>query len=180
MRKHGARMMRYKSAAVRAIALGTIVVIVGCIAVGLPGCGVKSAPIAPEYAAPERILDLRAQSVLGGIKLTWTRPSRYVGGHSMRDLGGFVIKRADGDGPFIALVKIPVTDQERFQIEEDFTYLDGETTMGNSYRYVIIAQTEGGYTSAASNEVNATRTRPVSPPNPDTYKLPAPAPTDTP
>jgi hypothetical protein len=98
----------------------------------------------------------------------------------MRDLGGFVIKRADGDGPFIALVKIPVTDQERFQIEEDFTYLDGETTMGNSYRYVIIAQTEGGYTSAASNEVNATRTRPVSPPNPDTYKLPAPAPTDTP
>ena len=47
MRKHGARMMRYKLAAVRAIALGTIVVIVGCMAVGLPGCGVKSAPSRP-------------------------------------------------------------------------------------------------------------------------------------
>ena len=52
--------------------------------------------------------------------------------------------------------------------------------MGNRYRYVIIAQTEGGYTSAASNEVNFTRTRPVPPPNPDNYKLPAPSPTDTP
>ena len=176
MRRHGAQMTRVKLGAAGAIAIGIFVVIV---AAWLPGCGVKSAPIPPEYARPERILDLRAEAAVSGIKLTWTRPSRYVGGHTMRDLSGFVLKRADGDGPMTALVKIPVTDRERFQIEEEFSYLDGETRMGSRYRYSVIAETEDGYHSEASNEVEFTRIKPPLAPNPENFKLPAPSPLPT-
>ncbi len=181
MRSEGAQMTRVKLGAIGTIAIGTIAIAVG-LGISLPGCGVKSAPIPPEYAAPERILDLRAESAIGGIKLTWSRPTHYVGGHAMHDLDGFVLKRADGDGPLTALVKFPLTDQERFQVEENFSYLDGETEMGSRYRYAIISEAGGGYYGAPSNEVEITRTKPALPPNPDTYKLPSPAasPTATP
>jgi hypothetical protein len=172
-------MTRVKLGAARVIAIGIVVVVVVGVALALPGCGVKSAPIPPEYARPERILDLRAQADAGGIKLTWSRPTRYVGGHSRRDLSAFVIKRADGDGPMTALVKIPVTDQERFQIEEEFSYLDGETTMGSRYRYSVIAEAAGSYHSESSNEVEFTRIKPLAAPNPDNFKLPTPSPLPT-
>jgi hypothetical protein len=173
MRRHGTQMTRVKSGVARVI--GIVVIGIAAVAIGLPGCGVKSAPIPPEYARPERILDLRAQPDPTGIKLTWSRPTRYVGGHSMRDLSGFVIKRADGDGPMTALVNIPVTDQERFQLEEDFNYLDGETKMGNRYRYSVIAEA-AGYHSDPSNEVEFTRVKPPAAPNPENFKLPTPSP----
>jgi hypothetical protein len=164
------------SALVAAIAIASISIFA---AAGLPGCGVKSAPIPPEYARPERILTLHATRATGGIKLTWQRPTRYNGGHSMRDLGGFVIMRAEGDGPMTALVNIPVTDQERFQIEDQFTYLDTETKMGARYRYTIIAETLDGYRGEPSNEVEMTRANPPLAPNPDTYQLPSPSPLPT-
>jgi hypothetical protein len=159
-----------------------IAIIVTIATTGLPGCGVKSAPVPPEFARPERILTLRAQPAVHGIMLAWQRPSRYNGGHTMRDLGDFVLLRAQGDGPMTALVKIPVTDQERFQVQTEFSYLDGETRMGDRYRYTVIAETTDGYHSEPSNEVQLTRIKPPAAPNPDNYKLPAPSPlpTDTP
>jgi hypothetical protein len=173
------QMTRRKPAVLARIA---IVFIAICAASGLPGCGVKSAPVAPEYARPERILSLRAQAAVGGIKLTWQRPSHYTGGHAMRDLSGFVLMRAEADGPMTALVKIPVTDQERFQLEDEFSYLDRETQMGDRYRYSVIAETRDGYHGEPSNEAEFTRIKPPLVPNPETYKLPAPAAlsTDTP
>jgi hypothetical protein len=172
-------MTRMNLGAVAGIAM---VIIVTIVATGLPGCGVKSAPIPPEYARPERILSLHAAAAAGGIKLTWQRPSHYTGGHTMRDLSDFVLMRAAGNEPMTGLVKIPVTDQERFQVEEEFSYLDGETRMSDRYRYAVIAETSDGYHSEPSNEVEFTRIKPPSAPNPDTYQLPAPSsmPTDTP
>jgi hypothetical protein len=172
----GRQMTRMNPGAVAGIAMVMIGIFV---ATALPGCGVKSAPIPPEYARPERILSLRAAAAAGGIKLTWQRPSHYTSGHSMRDLGGFVLMRAEGDGPMTALVKIPVTDQERFQVEDEFTYLDRETRISDRYRYAVIAETSDGYHSEASNEVEFTRIKPPAPPNPDTYQLPAPSSTPT-
>jgi hypothetical protein len=172
-------MTRMKPRAVARIAIAIITI---CAAAGLPGCGVKSAPVAPEYARPERILSLHAEAAASGIELTWDRPTHYNGGHMMRDLSGFVLMRAEGDGPMTALVKIPVTDQERFQVEDEFSYLDHETRMGDRYRYAVIAETSDGYHGEPSNEVEFTRIKPPLAPNPETYKLPAPAalPTDTP
>jgi hypothetical protein len=179
MRRHAAQMTRMKPRAVAGIAIAIISI---CAAAGLPGCGVKSAPIAPQYARPERILSLHAEASGGGIELSWDRPVHYNGGHTMRDLSGFVLMRGESDGPMAALVKIPVTDQERFQVEDEFTYLDRETRRGARYRYTVIAETSDGYHGEPSNEVEFTRIKPPLAPNPDTYKLPAPAalPTDTP
>lgn len=140
----------------------------------LLGCGVKSAPIAPELARPERILDLHTTADSNGIKLIWGRPTRYAGGHTMRDLSGFVIIRGAGGGAMEPLVELPVTDRERFSVQHDFNYIDNETTLGESYRYAIVAKTADGYTSEPSNEVTFTRIKPAPPPNPETYKLPTP------
>lgn len=81
----------------------------------------------------------------------------YVSGHSMRDLGGFVLLRSEGKQPFQPLVELPVTDQERFSPQRTFSYVDGETQVGDSYRYEIVSRTTDGYTSAPSNEVKFTR-----------------------
>jgi hypothetical protein len=163
------------------ISFGVLAAIVMRIfaAAWMAGCGVKSAPVPPEQARPERILDLHAVPAIGGIQLTWGRPTHYAGGHSMRDLSGFVVMRAEGDGPFQPLLEIPVTDQERFQIEHQFAYLDGETTMGTRYRYTVVSETSDGYRSDASNEVEVTRIRPAPSPSPENFKLPTPAPLPT-
>jgi len=144
------------------------------------GCGVKSAPLAPELVRPEQISDLRASADANGVKLSWERPTHYAGGHTMRDLGGFVILRAEATGPFQPLIELPVTDRERFAVQHQFSYIDNETVLGHSYRYQIIAKTTDGYTSVASNEAVLTRVRPAPPPNPETFKLPTPAPLRTP
>lgn len=143
------------------------------------GCGVKSAPIAPELARPQRIVDLRTEADAGGIKLDWERPTQYAGGHSMRDLDSFVILRAEGDGEPQPLVEIPVTDRERFSVEREFTYVDGETVLGHRYRYQIVSRTTDGYTSEPSNEAAFVRIKPRPQPNPENYQLPTPSPLPT-
>jgi hypothetical protein len=84
----------------------------------------------------------------------------YVSGHTMRDLGGFVLLRGEGDQPFKPLVELPVTDQERFSPQHTYSYLDGETQPGNRYRYEIVSRTLDGYVSAPSNKVQFTRVQP--------------------
>jgi hypothetical protein len=169
--RDGMKRMQWRAAGV--IALGLL--FMAC----LPGCGVKSAPIAPEFARPERTLDLHASPDHAGIKLTWERPTRYVGGHTMRDLSGFVILRAEDDAAKEPLVELPVTDQERFSVQHDFSYVDGETVMGHTYRYEVVSKTVDGSVSEPSNEVDFTRITPSPPPNPDTFQLPAPHPPTT-
>ena len=97
----------------------------------------------------------------------------------MRDLGGFVLLRSEGNEPFQPLVELPVTDQERFSPQRTFSYLDGETQVGNSYRYEIVSRTTDGYTSAPSNEVKFARVSPHRNLNPPNSALPSPAPFPT-
>src|SRR5260370_30104250 len=114
------------------------------------GCGVKGPPIAPELARPESVADLRASAAAAGIELAWHRPTQYTGGHTMRDLSGFVILRAEGNAQMEPLLEIPVTDQERLQIQREFTDLDAETTMGHGYRYTVTAEAAHGYPRSPS------------------------------
>ena len=159
-------------------ALICLSVVLGLLAAS--GCGVKSAPMAPELVRPARILDLHATADPNGIKLDWGRPTHYTGGHSMRDLSSFVIIRAEGASPMSALVALPVTDSERFVVEHEFNYIDSETVIGHRYRYQIVSKTRDGYVSEASNEAEFTRVKPAPIPNPETYKLPAPTSLATP
>jgi hypothetical protein len=140
------------------------------------GCGVKSPPIPPEYARPQRIMNLRASSEKRGIELTWGRPDTYVGGDTLRDLGGFVLTRSDAGAPYQQVADVPVTDQDRFQKQHIFQVLDKNTTVGHQYMYRVISRTTDGYQSDPSNEATITRTIPPPPPNPETYVLPTPTP----
>lgn len=139
------------------------------------GCGVKSALIPPQEARPERIVDLKGAAAAGGIRLSWSRPTHYTAGGRMRDLDQFVILRAEPGQQLSPLIKIPLTDQERFRQQRRLSYLDADAQLGRSYRYEVIALTADGYQSAPSNQVELVRT-PPPPPNPDKFALPAPAP----
>ncbi len=104
---------------------------------------------------------------------------RYVSGHSLGDLGGFLILRGEDHKPFEPLVELPVSDQERFSPQRSFSYVDGETQVGSSYRYQIVSRTIDGYASAPSNEVEFTRVRPGRGPELENFTLPTPTPLPT-
>jgi len=140
------------------------------------GCGVKSKPVPPEAARPQRILDLRAASVKNGIRLTWGRPTAYEAGGSMRNLGYFEVTRADEHGGFRPIGEVQVTDQERFQQQQSFSFIDSDTVIGQTYSYRVISHTQDGYKSQPSNEATIQRTVPKPPPNPETFVLPTPTP----
>jgi hypothetical protein len=136
------------------------------------GCGVKSMPIPPEAARPEKILDLEAATAKNGIRLTWGRPDNYAGGQKMRDLAGFTVSRSEADGPYRKIIDIPVTDQGRFQVQRTFTYMDNATELGKSYRYQVVSNTTDGYVSVPSNTVTVLRKIPPPAPKPEDFVLP--------
>jgi hypothetical protein len=140
------------------------------------GCGVKSIPIPPERAIPERIVSLQAISQRNGVMLSWERPDRTAGGSKMSDLGSFEVERAEDTGPFHQLVDIPVTDQDRFQQQQKFNYLDTGVEVGQRYRYQVISSTLDNYRSDPSNEAKITHERPAPPPNPENFVIPQPKP----
>jgi hypothetical protein len=140
------------------------------------GCGVKSPPIPPERAVPERIVGLDATSQKNGVLLSWERPDRTAGGGKLRDLGSFEVDRGENTGPFQQLVQIPVTDQDRFQQQRKFSYLDTGAEVGHHYRYQIISSTMDSYRSDPSNEAEITHELPKPPPNPEDFVIPQPKP----
>jgi hypothetical protein len=143
---------------------------------GWLGCGVKSIPIPPEAARPEKIQNLEASSAKDGIRLTWGRPEVYAGGQKMRDLGGFTISRSAADGPYQKIAEVPITDQGRFQVQRTFTYTDDAAELGSKYRYQVTSNTTDGYVSEPSNVVTIVRKVPSPPPNPENFVLPTPVP----
>lgn len=141
-----------------------------------PGCGAKGRPIAPELTHPERINDLAAGQDPKGVRLTWSRPTKYTGGKSLKDLAGFRLLRAEGSGGLDTLADLPVNDQERFQKTRRFAYLDDTAQVGRTYSYAMIAETADGYQSSLSNVVEITRAAPQPPITPENFKLPKPTP----
>ena len=142
----------------------------------LAGCGVKSPPIPPEEAQPERIFDLQAVSRKDAIHVSWHRPDRYVNGGMMRDLGNFKLSRADGGGAFLPVSKIEVTDNDRFQKQQVYSYTDYDTIIGHTYHYQVVAETTDGYSSEPSNVANVIRRLPPPPPTPENFVLPGSTP----
>ncbi|HXW85043.1 MAG TPA: hypothetical protein VEJ86_11600 [Candidatus Binataceae bacterium] len=140
------------------------------------GCGVKSPPIPPQYSRPQRIADLRAESLANGVQLTWSRPETYAGGARLRALGSFTVMRSERKGAFQKIAEIQVTDQQRFQVQTVFRYVDEATAVGQTYDYRVTASTTDGYVSEPSNDAIVTRVVPPPAPNPETYMLPTPTP----
>ena len=173
--KHEAKMDRCAPAR-RVKNFAALVVCVALANLVWLGCGVKSVPIPPEAARPEKILNLEGSSSNNGIRLTWSRPESYAGGQKMRDLGGFTINRSTGDAPFQKIGEVLVSDQGRFQVERTFSYTDKATEIGSNYRYQVISNTTDGYHSEPSNTLTIVRRVPKPPPNPETFVVPTPVP----
>jgi len=140
------------------------------------GCGVKSQPIPPEAARPEKIAGLEAANAKEGIRLSWDRPELYAGGAKMKDLGSFSVSRAEEGKPAEKIGDIQVHDEGRFQVQNTFEFIDGSTVMGKTYHYQVTSSTTDGYVSEPSNDVAIVRKNASAPPNPDTFVVPTPVP----
>jgi len=140
------------------------------------GCGVKSPPIPPESAVPERIVGLEASPQKHGVMLSWERPDHTAGGGRLRDLGSFEIDRAENTDAFRQLTEVAVTDQDRFQQQRQFSYLDSTAEAGHQYRYQVFSSTLDAYRSDPSNEAEITYQVPKPPPNPENFVIPQPKP----
>ncbi|HEY6298952.1 MAG TPA: hypothetical protein VIW95_04845 [Candidatus Binatus sp.] len=154
----------------------TLGLMIAVLANVVPGCGVKSQPIPPEAARPEKIVGLEAANAKEGIRLTWIRPESYAGGAKMKDLGSFSISRAQEGKPAEQIGDIQVHDEGRFQVQNTFTFIDGSTIIGKTYHYQVTSSTTDGYVSEPSNDVEIVRKNASAPPNPDTFVVPTPVP----
>ena len=154
----------------------TLGFMIAALANVVPGCGVKSQPIPPEAARPEKIMGLEAANAKEGIRLTWIRPENYAGGAKMKDLGSFSISRAEEGKPAEKIGDIQVHDEGRFQVQNNFEFIDGSTILGKTYHYQVISSTTDGYVSEPSNDVSIVRRNASAPPNPDTFVIPTPVP----
>jgi hypothetical protein len=132
----------------------------------LPTCGRKTPVKPPGLAAPETIDDLVAINAKDGIRLSWRRPVRYADGARMGDLGAFRIERSLPGEDFAQIATVALSDQDRFQQERRFHWVDSDTTMGTMYQYRVYSVTTDDYVSRASNIVTLERAEPSPAPTP--------------
>ncbi len=131
-----------------------------CLLSVLTGCGRKTAVLPPELVAPQAITDLSAGSAAKGIRLSWSRPVKYVGGDQMDDLAGFVVLRAiqgttAQSDAFKQIALVTVEDRDRFRRAKKFSHLDSEVDSNVLYRYQVFAFTLDSDYSTASNIAEA-------------------------
>ena len=130
----------------------------------VPACGRKTMPRPPQLVAPKAIQELSLSTQSTGILVRWSRPTEYVDGSTMEDLGGFVVERNRYNSPFEEIARIPVTDQGRFQKAKRFDYLDTQLLPEATYHYRIVAFTTDRYLSAPSDAAEITWTPPTPSP----------------
>lgn len=147
-------------------------VLAGVVAVG--ACGRKTMPKPPQLVAPRAVQELSLATQSGGILVRWTRPTEYVDGSDMKDLGGFVVERNRYNSDFEEIARVPVTDRGRFQKAKRFDYVDTRLLPGAVYHYRIVAYTTDGYYGAPSGAAEITWNPPGSTPAAGT-PTPAPA-----
>jgi hypothetical protein len=124
--------------------------VVAGLAVALAGCGHKGGVQAPELVRPEPPTDLAAGPAPDGVRITWTRPTKYAGGQRMRDLGSFIIERTDAEASppkFVRVGTVELQDQTRFRQDRRLEYVDKDVTPGQEYVYRVRARTVDGYES---------------------------------
>ena len=139
-------------------------------ALGVLTCGRKTPVRPPTMVAPATIDELKANNAVDGIHLTWPRPAKRAAGTRLSDLGAFQVARGLGDAPPAIIATIAVTDRDRIQQARHFDWVDGDVTVGATYRYYVQSLTTDGYLSHPSNIVTITRAvpTPTPPPTPTT------------
>jgi hypothetical protein len=141
-----------------------IAVLAALLIACLGGCGKKADPRAPELVAPQVINNLTARPTGDGVVLTWSRPTEYVDGRPIKDLGSFLIFRKEISPscpdclvPYRQLTSIFVEDREKFVKQKQYRFVDEEAQPKAVYRYRVVSELNDGTLSEPSNEVEATR-----------------------
>jgi len=136
----------------------TLPIGIACLLLALPfgACGRKTMPKPPQLVAPKPVQELSLATQSTGILVRWSRPTEYVDGGTMEDLGGFVVERNRYNSIFEEIARVPVTDQGRFQRAKRFDYLDTQLLPGAVYHYRIVAFTTDRYYSAPSDAAEIT------------------------
>jgi hypothetical protein len=146
----------------RASVVGLLLVVLAMLGAG-GGCGRKTDPRPPELVAPRTVAELSLTTLAYGIALRWSRPTQYVDGSTMEDLGGFVVERSRNNEPFEELARVAVTDRGRFQKLKRFEYVDRAVMPEGTYHYRIVAFTSDGYYSLPTGAATLTWSPPPSP-----------------
>ena len=129
-------------------------------------CGRKTMPKPPQLVAPKAVRELSLATQKTGILVRWSRPTEYVDGATMTDLGGFVVERNRYNSKFEEIARVPVTDEGRFQKAKRFDYLDTQLLPGATYHYRIVAFTTDHYYSSPSDAAEITWEPPGAAPAP--------------
>lgn len=147
---HAPRTAAFRLAATAAIAAVVVTAIGGA---GF-GCGRKTPPRPPQYVIPKSPAPVTVTPVPDGLKVSWRRPTEYVDGTTLEDLGGFDVYRACGEGDFWEpIAELPVTDRERFRKGRTFAYIDHSIPSDSPCRYRVVAATLDGYRSPPAEGV---------------------------
>jgi hypothetical protein len=137
----------------RALPIGVACVV---LVLGIGACGRKTLPKPPQLVAPKPVQELSLTTQSTGILVRWSRPTEYVDGGDMKDLGGFVVERNRYNSSFEEIARVPVTDEGRFQKAKRFDYLDTQLLPGAIYHYRVVAFTTDRYYSAPSDAAEIT------------------------
>jgi hypothetical protein len=127
-------------------------------------CGRKTIVRPPELVAPARIANLSAANGVDGIHLAWRRPTTYVDGSRMSDLGAFRIERSSAGAPFVQIAIVAITDRNRLRQERRMRWTDADVTVGETYAYRVISITTDEYVSDPSNVATIERAMPTPAP----------------
>ena len=137
-------------------------VVAGVVLVAV-ACGHKGGVVPPELVRPEPPTDLAASSTQDGVRVSWTRPTKYTGGQRMRDLGSFIVERTDAAASppkFEHAATVELQDRTRFRQERRFQWVDQNVTPGQEYVYRVRARTLDGYESPWAGPAKVRFTRP--------------------
>lgn len=139
--------------------------VVAGVVLAAAACGQKGGVMPPELVRPEPPTDLAATSTQDGVRVSWTRPTKYSGGQRMRDLGSFIVERTDAavsPPKFERVGTIELQDETRFRQERRFQWVDQNVTPGEEYVYRVRARTLDGYESPWAGPAKARFTTPGS------------------
>lgn len=121
------------------------------LALAAAGCGLKTAPVAPELVEPLPPTNLHAAPVPTGVRLVWRRPIRYSGGGRMRDIDRFDVERLGPDARGWQRIGT-LSMEDRYQLRQPRTieWTDTTAVPGTRYQYRVITVTRDGRRSLPS------------------------------
>jgi hypothetical protein len=142
-----------------------LLVVCGALAL-LAACGRKTPVRPPEAVAPATITGLTVTNSVGGVTLSWHRPTEDADGARLFDLDNFVVERANPGADFVFLVMVPVLDRNKLRQQRLFKYTDATADVGETYHYRVRSVTTDGFSSLPSNIVEIVRAVPTMTPTP--------------